>query len=120
MDENVLMGMGHHTMPLPRSLWQRHVTGDAQLDFMTADHHRVRNFVVLELPRARESLSPGFIAEKLELPVDQVVGILEDLEVHMTFLYRDELGAVEWAYPVTTAQTPHRVTFSTGERINAA
>jgi hypothetical protein len=38
----------------------------------------------------------------------------------MTFLFRNEHGAVEWAYPVTAARTPHRVAFSTGERINAA
>ena len=38
----------------------------------------------------------------------------------MTFLFGDEWGAVEWAYPVTAAQTPHRLAFSSGERINAA
>jgi hypothetical protein len=45
---------------------------------------------------------------------------LDDLERHLTFLYRAPDGAVAWAYPVTTAPTSHRLTFSTGERINAA
>jgi hypothetical protein len=87
---------------------------------MTEEHHRIRNFVVTELPRAGEPLSPEFIAQALKLPLDQVVGILDDLEKHMSFLFRNEQGAVEWAYPVTVDQTPHRMTFSTGERVNAA
>jgi hypothetical protein len=38
----------------------------------------------------------------------------------MTFLYRNERGEVTWAYPVTVAQTPHRLTFGSGEQVNAA
>jgi len=114
------MGIGHHTLPIPRFIWQRGVRGDAGLGFMTEDHHLIRNFVVTELPRVGEPLSPEFIAHALNLPLDQVVRILDDLERHMTFLFRNEQGAVAWAYPVTVDQTPHRVTFSTGERVNAA
>jgi hypothetical protein len=120
MDESLLMGIGHHTLPIPRLIWQRRVRGDAGLDFMSQDHHRIRNFVVTELPRVGEPLSPEFIAQALKLPLDQVVRILIDLEQHMTFLFRNEQGAVVWAYPVTVDQTPHRMTFSTGERVNAA
>ena len=60
------------------------------------------------------------IADKLNLPVDRVNIILEDLEKHLTFLFRNEQGAVAWAYPVTTDTTPHHVTFSTGEQLHAA
>ena len=121
MDESLLMGIGHHTVPIPRLVWQGQVKGDeAKLDFMTEAHHRIRNFVVMELPLAGEPLSPELIARRLELPLDQVVGMLDDLEKQMTFLFRNEQGAVEWAYPVTVAPTPHRVAFSTGERVNAA
>jgi hypothetical protein len=120
MNESLLLGIWHHTIPIPRLLWQRQVRGEAQLDFMTEEHHRIRNFVVTELPRSGEPLSPKFIAQELKLPLDQVVGILNDLEKHMTFLFRNEQGAVEWAYPVTVDQTPHRITFSTGEQVNAA
>ena len=121
MNENLLLGIGHHTVPIPRSIWQGQVKGgEGQLGFMTDAHHRIRNFVVIELPRAGEPLAPEYIAQRLALPLSQVVGILDDLEKHMTFLFRDQRGAVEWAYPVTAARTPHRVAFSTGERINAA
>jgi hypothetical protein len=87
---------------------------------MSEDHHRVRNYVVAALPRVGEPLSPAFIAQALDLPQTQVVDILDELERHMTFLWRNEEGAVTWAYPVTVDRTPHHVTFSTGERIYAA
>jgi hypothetical protein len=87
---------------------------------MSKEHHLIRNFVVTELPRSGIPLSSEYIAQALKLPLDQVVSILDDLEDHMTFLFRNERGAVEWAYPVTVDQTPHRMTFSSGERVNAA
>jgi hypothetical protein len=49
-----------------------------------------------------------------------VNAILDELEKHMTFLFRDEQGAVAWAYPVTVDRTPHHVTFDTGEQVYAA
>ena len=87
---------------------------------MTKDHHRVREHVVLELPKVNAPISPQEIAESLDLPVDRVIVLLNDLEKHMTFLYRNGEGAVTWAYPVTVDQTPHSVDFSSGEQIYAA
>lgn len=46
--------------------------------------------------------------------------ILDDLETHLTFLFRNEPGAVARANPETVERTPHQVTFSTGERLYAA
>jgi hypothetical protein len=120
MDDSLLMGIGRHTVPVPRAIWQRHVGEPADLGFMSDVHHRVRNWVVAELPRAGEPLAPERIARALDLPGDRVVEILEDLERHMTFLFRDAAGAVAWAYPVTVDETPHRMIFGTGERVNAA
>jgi hypothetical protein len=120
MDESLLMGIGHHTIPIPRWIWQRRARGEGHLSFMTQEHHSIRNFVVTELPRAAVPLPPQVIARALSLSLDKVMSILDDLERHMTFLFRDEQGAVEWAYPVTVADTPHRVTFSTGEKTHAA
>ena len=82
---------------------------------MTEDHHRVRDFAVLELPRRGAPLSPGAIAEALELPPPRVLALLDDLEAHLTFLFRNDRGEVTWAYPVTVAETPHHAAFSTGE-----
>ncbi len=125
MADNLLMGLGKHMLPIPRLIWQNQVSQNAQhstaaLSFMSEDHHRVRNFVVLEIPRSGKPLPPTFIAEKLNLPLAQVNALLDDLEKHMTFLFRNEQGEVVWAYPVTVARTPHCVTLDTGEQVYAA
>ena len=120
MKDNLLLGLWRYTLPIPSLIWRKQVRGAAHLDFMAEDHHRVRNFVVTELPRVGKPLSREFIAGELGLPLTRVTDILDELERHMTFLFRNEEGDVAWAYPVTVDATPHHVSFSTGERINAA
>ncbi|CAG0931847.1 hypothetical protein TFLX_02313 [Thermoflexales bacterium] len=120
MKNSLLLGLWRYLLPIPRFIWQRQVRDEANLKFMSPDHHRVRDFVVMEIPRAGKPLSPDCIARALHLPADRLSFILDDLEKHMTFLFRNPQGEVEWAYPVTAACTPHHVTFSSGERIDAA
>ena len=125
MEETILMAHGDRMTDISRKDWEAGITAitghvAAGLAFMTDDHHRVRNFVVRELPRVASPLTPEFIAGSLTLPLAQVNVILEELEKHMTFLFRNEAGAVAWAYPVTVDPTPHRVRFGTGESIYAA
>jgi hypothetical protein len=125
MNKNMLLGFLRHLLPIPRRLWQGEVEktahhGQERLAFMSAEHHRVRDFVVVELPRRGKPLPPQEIAKELALPIERVTTILDELEKHLTFLYRNPQGEVTWAYPVTVERTPHRVTFSTGEQIYAA
>ena len=94
---------------------------DDHLAFMTTAHRAVRNFVVRELPRnGGRPLTPAEIASSLRLDSQSVTGLLKDLESHLLFLVRNAHGEVSWAFPVTTDQTPHRLRFSTGERIFGA
>lgn len=88
--------------------------------FMTEAHRRVHHFVVRELPRLGCPMAPDYIAENLDLPVDWVNTIIDDLETHMTFLFRNQRREVVWAYPLTVDKTPHHVTFHTGETLYAA
>ena len=125
MNKSLLLGIRHFLLRIPRPIWQGEIARSARaaeksLAFMTADHHKVRDFVVRELPRFAKPISPGKIAHSLEMELEHVTSILDELEKKLTFLYRNEAGEVEWAYPVTAAQTPHRVMFSTGEQIYAA
>jgi hypothetical protein len=122
MSNKQLMGLWRFMIPIPGKVWQGQVSKSARkieagLAFMSAEHHAVRNFVVRELPRVGEPLSPEFIGQSLNLSVARVTTILEELETHLTFLFRNEQGAVAWAYPVTVDSTPHRAAFSTGEEI---
>ena len=123
MRNALLLGVGRRLIPIPAFIWQRQVkgnTGESPTAFMTPDHHRVRDFVVTELPIAGRPLPPELIAARLNLPLDRTIAILDDLERRLTFLFRDETGAVVWAYPVTAAKTPHRFTANTGDTLYAA
>jgi hypothetical protein len=120
MTDGLLLGLGHYMIPIPRMAWQRLVKARARkirasLGFMSEDHHRVRDFVVTELPRAGKPVPPESIAEELGLAIPLVRSVLAELEEHLTFLFRDDRGAVTWAYPVTVDETPHHASFSTGE-----
>ena len=125
MNKSLLLGLWRFWLRIPRRIWQQEVARSARaaeksLAFMTADHHKIRDFVVRELPRIAKPIPPETIAQSLNMDLEQVIPILDELEKNLTFLYRNEGGAVTWAYPVTAEQTPHRVTFSTGEGIYAA
>jgi len=91
-----------------------------RLEFMTRDHHAVRDFVVREIPRRGHALSPGEIASGTSLDVGRVGTILAELEKNLFFLVRNTKGEVSWAFPVTSERTAHQLRFSTGEEISAA
>jgi len=56
----------------------------------------------------------------LMIPFDRVVEILAELQKRLFFLVLNDAGEVSWAFPVTTDRTPHRLRFSSGERVFAA
>ena len=120
MDDQLLLGVWRGVLPIPPQIWKRVVKGDFNMDFMSPDHHQVRNLVVEALPREGSPLSPSWIRDELGLPLPKVVEILDELEKNMIFLFRDTQGAVTWAYPVTVDKTPHHLSFSSGEEIFAA
>ena len=125
MEDKILLGRSQQIIAMPQTKWKEHLTqipqhSQTRLNFMTADHHRIRYFAVKELVAKQVPVEPGFISHALNIPLAQVRDILEELERELTFLVRDEHGAVIWAYPVTVVPTPHRLNFSTGERVYAA
>ncbi len=115
-----MLGIPSFIMDMKKQIAREKMRYEAAMGFMTGDHRRVHHFVVRELPNIGKPLSPEFIARKLDLPRDRVVSVLNDLEKHMTFLFRNKEGEVTWAYPVTVDKTPHHLTFSSGEKVYAA
>ena len=120
MASRLLLGLGRHMIPIPRAIWEPLMKAGARktrsrIAFMSTDHHRVRDFTVLELARTGVPLSPESIGTALDLSAERVRVILDDLERHLTFLFRNDRGEVTWAYPVTVDETPHHARFSSGE-----
>jgi len=106
-------------LPIPGWLVRRAVEAGARKaragsGFMTADHHRVRDFAVVQLAQCGP-LTTDAIARDLDLSLERTQVILDELERHLTYLFRGDGEAVTWAYPVTVAPTPHHAAFTTGE-----
>jgi hypothetical protein len=126
VETTVLMGRGDKMVKVPEGEWKNELAKApqffaARLAFMTREHHRVRNFVVAELPRNQgQPLRPEKIALALGLPAAALPDILAELERNLFFLVRDDTGSVVWAFPVTAARTAHSVRFESGESIFAA
>jgi len=125
MEEKVLLGRDRQILEIPPAMWKQHLTqipqhSQARLSFMTDPHHQVRYFGVRELVKQGKPVEPAYISEMLKIPLEQVKVILDDLESKLFFLMRNGQGAVAWAYPVTVEPTPHRLNFSTGERLYGA
>jgi len=125
MIEQILIGRANSIREMPRPEWERELRrtpehAEDRLGFMTADHHRIRRMAVIDLARQGRPLEPEYFAEKLDLSPVRVGKILGELERRLFFLVRNPKGAVSWAYPVTVDRTPHKLTFSTGERLYGA
>ena len=126
MDDRILIGRGKQIHTVPAATWRKHLEAARshapnRLSFMTVDHHRVRNFVVRELPHNQgRPLRPEDISRRLDLPLDRVVVLLAELQQRLFFLVLNDAGDVSWAFPVTAERTPHSLRFSSGEEIWAA
>jgi hypothetical protein len=125
MAETILVGRGTTIAAIPREHWEHELRSapehiSRRLEFMSRDHHRVRNFVVRELPRLGRPISLDEISIALQLDHNQTTNIVEDLEKHLFFLVRGNGEEVSWAFPVTADATGHHLVFSTGERLDAA
>jgi hypothetical protein len=125
MEEKILLGRDRQIVEISQAEWKQHLTqipqhSQARLNFMTDAHHQIRYFVVKELVKRQKPVEPEVISENLVMPLERVKIILDELEQKLFFLVRNEQGAVAWAYPVTVEVTPHRLKFSTGERLYSA
>ena len=125
MGDTALLGFRSHMIPIPGPIWRMVVSRDArkleaELSFMSEEHHLVRNYVVEMLHSIGEPLSAEYLADQLNIPMDHMKVILDDLEKHMTFLCRYGHRSINWAYPVTVDETPHQIAYSTGEHGYAA
>jgi len=125
MDNRLMIGLWRLMIQLPPSLLDGMMAKAGakfkkELRFMTAEHRLVHHYAVRQLPYLDTPLPPEEIAGALGLSRERVDTILDDLERHMTFLFRNEKREIVWAYPVTLEKTPHRLTFDTGETVYAA
>lgn len=125
MKNKLMLGLWRYIIEVPPFLWEKGVEQgrkkfEKEHGFLSEEGRLIHHFAVRELPRRSRPLSPELISDELGIPVDRTNATLDYLERRMTFLYRNKDGDVVWAYPVTVAETPHRITFNSGEQLYAA
>jgi len=125
MRNKLMAGVWRYMLGVPPFLWEKQIEKSVRkversTAFMSQEHRMVHHFVVRELPRLGRPVPPELVAQELALTSERAVKILTDLERRLTFLYRNGDGQVVWAYPVTVEETPHAVSFSSGEQLFAA
>ena len=121
----VLLGYHYRMVPIPWFLFIRILKQGAKktkraLGGLDDEQRRVHRFVVKNLPGFARPMPPDYIADRLKLDEARIVRILDELERRLIFLFRPGGRDVVWAYPVTAEPTPHKLVFSTGERVWAA
>ena len=87
---------------------------------VSEEERKVHRFVVMTMTETNEPVTPEYIAEKLEMALDQVKDTIHKLEELKVFFYRYNHHGINWAYPVTAEKQIHKMVFSTGEQCHAA
>jgi len=121
----VILGFKRCMVPIPWILFTRIMRGGAKktkrvLGGLDEDQRRVHHFIVKNLPSLARPMPPAFIADRLKLDETRVIQILDELERRLIFLFRPGGRDVVWAYPITAEPTPHKLAFSSGEKLWAA
>ncbi len=125
MNESILIGQGLNFNRMSYETWQKNLKHipleqNPRFTFMTPEHHKVRYFVVRELPKRGTPIHPETISMELGISFDRTTEILDELEKNLFFLVRNKAGEVQWAFPVTAEKTPHKLKFKSGESLYAA
>ena len=121
----VLLGHNKRMLPIPWFVFARLLRRGAgktktALGGLNDNQRLVHHFVVKNLPGYAKPMPPEYIAVSLEMDQTAVIDILDELERRLIFLFRPNGREVVWAYPVTAEPTPHKLSFSSGEKIWAA
>lgn len=124
-DGFVLLGRGDDLVPVPQADWWRELQAHMprarqRFEALPPLHRAVRRAAVLRLGSTGRPVPPEDIAAELGAAPSDVAAAMADLERALFFIVRDDAGAASWAFPVTADATPHHLTFSTGERLDAA
>ncbi len=123
MKTKTLFGVGGLMIPIP--FWLCVFNGVVEgliMKFVfpliySRGHYKVRDFLILELTRLRQPVSPEHISQKLSMPIDRVNKILAKIGKMQMWIVRNQAGHVTWAYPVTVEETKFKVTYATGEQV---
>ena len=80
-----------------------------RLEFLTPDHHRIRNLAVTQVAAGQGPVRVDWLAARLAMTPIEVDARLHELEQGLFFVVRDSEGSVTWAFPFSAEETAHKV-----------
>jgi hypothetical protein len=124
-ERKMYMGACKFMIPIPQVIsnkgLEKGVSGAREkAGVLSEEERKVHHFVVKKMAVVKEPISTELVSEELGIPVETVEETINKLEGLKTFLYRSDGKGINWAYPLSLADTGHRMTASTGESFNAA
>jgi hypothetical protein len=87
---------------------------------LSYEERRIHHFIVKKMAVAKEPITAELISDELGISLETVEKTIDKLEGLKTFLYRSDGKGINWAYPLSLANTGHQMAASTGERFFAA
>ena len=87
---------------------------------VTEEERRLHRYVVQRVTDTNQPVLPEDISVALDMPLDQVLKMIEKLEALKVFFYRYNSTGINWAYPVTSDEREYKLTFNSGKECTAA
>lgn len=125
MDRKVYMGIGKFMLPIPlvisnKGLEKGVLGAGKKAQLLSYEERRIHHFIVKKMAVAKEPVTAELISDELGISLETVEKTIDKLENLKTFLYRSDGKGINWAYPLSLANTGHQMAASTGERFFAA
>lgn len=125
LSKKAFLGLDKWLIPIPAFMIRNDVRSSGDLicqetRVVTDLERQVQFYVVQRISDTNQPVLPGDISTDLNIPLDQVISIIEKLESLKVFFYRYNSLGINWAYPVTSDEREHKLTFDDGKKCTAA
>jgi hypothetical protein len=124
-DRKMYLGIGKFMLPIPlvisnKGLEKGVLGAGEKAQLLSYEERRIHHFIVKKMAVAKEPITAELISDELGISLETVEKTIDKLEGLKTFLYRSDGKGINWAYPLSLANTGHQMAASTGERFFAA
>ena len=125
LSKKAFLGLDKWLIPIPAFMIRNDVRSSGDLicqetRVVTDLERQVQFYVVQRISDTNQPVLPEDISTDLNIPLDQVISIIEKLESLKVFFYRYNSPGINWAYPVTSDEREYKLTFDDGKKCTAA
>ena len=125
LSNKAFLGLDKWLIPIPAFLIRNDVRSSGDLicqetRVVTDLERKVQFYVVQRISDTNQPVLPVEISTDFNIPLAQVISIIEKLESLKVFFYRYNSPGINWAYPVTSDESEYKLTYDDGKKCTAA